>query len=383
MATKIAIVITKLELGGAQKSVLYTARHIADNFEPFLLCGAGGYLDKYAKDHIKNLTFIKHLERPINPIKDMRAFFEIGKTLKEIKPQIVHTNSSKAGILGRLAAKVYTKAKIIHTVHGFAFYEGQNTFVKHFYILLEKLLAKVTDVLIFVSKKDMQNALDLKIITPEKARLIRAGVRVYTPENVRDFNKEKLKEELGLKPENKVVLSISNLKPQKNPLDSVRAAKEVCKILPNTVFLYLGTGPLEKETQNLIKEYKLENNFKLLGHRNDTTHLLTLADAFMLTSLWEGLPMALVEAFFMKVPAVCYNVGGVAEVLQDGENGFLIPPHDYKKSAEKLLEILQGNFKFKEHTLALLNEFDIKDMLLRQQELYTLFGDKNSLFTGV
>ena len=176
MATKIAIVITKLELGGAQKSVLYTARHIADNFEPFLLCGAGGYLDKYAKDHIKNLTFIKHLERPINPIKDMRAFFEIGKTLKEIKPQIVHTNSSKAGILGRLAAKIYTKAKIIHTVHGFAFYEGQNTFVKHFYILLEKLLAKVTDVLIFVSKKDMQNALDLKITTSKYKRKIRRRI---------------------------------------------------------------------------------------------------------------------------------------------------------------------------------------------------------------
>jgi len=380
MATKVALIITKLQLGGAQKSVLYTARHIGDNFEPFLLCGAGGFLDKYAIDHIKNLTFIKHLQRQINPIKDTRAFFEIGKTLKEIKPQIVHTNSSKAGILGRLAAKVFTKAKIIHSVHGFAFYDGQNKLTKNFYILLEKLLAKITDVMIFVSKKDMQTAIDLKITVPEKARLIRAGVRVYTPENIRDFNKEKLKESLGLKPENKVVLSISNLKPQKNPLDSVRVAKEVCKVLPDTVFLYLGTGPLEEKTKKLIKEFNLENNFKLLGHRTDTTHLLTLADAFMLTSLWEGLPMALVEAFFMKVPAVCYDVGGIAEVLQDGENGFLIPPYNYKKSAEKLLEILKGNFKFKEHTLALLNDFDIKDMLLRQQELYTLIGDKNSLF---
>ena len=382
MATKVALIITKLQLGGAQKSVLYTARHIGDNFEPCLLCGAGGYLDKYAKDHIKNLTFIKHLDRAINPFKDTLAFFEIGKTLKKIEPQIVHTNSSKAGILGRLAAKVYTKAKIIHTVHGFAFYEGQNKITKNFYILLEKLLAKITDVMIFVSKKDMQTALDLKITTPEKARLIRAGVRVYTPENVRDFNKEKLKEELGLKPENKVVLSISNLKPQKNPLDSVKVAKEVCKVLPNTVFLYLGTGPLEKETQNLIKKYNLENNFKLLGHRTDTTHLLTLTDAFMLTSLWEGLPMALVEALFMKVPAVCYNAGGVAEVLQDGKNGFVIPKKDVKQAAEKLLTILQNNFKFDDKTLAALADFDIKDMLLRQEELYTIFGDKNSLFTG-
>lgn len=382
MATKIALIITKLELGGAQKSVLYTARHIGDNFEPFLLCGPGGYLDKYAIDHLKNLTFIKHLQRAINPVKDTRAFFEIGKTLKQIKPQIVHTNSSKAGILGRLAAKAYTKAKIIHTVHGFAFYEGQNIFVKNFYIFLEKLLAKITDTIIFVSEADLQAALKLKITTQQKARLIRAGVQVHTKANTRGFNKQKLTEELGLKPENKIVLSIANLKPQKNPLDSIRVAKEVCKVLPNTVFLYLGTGPLETETKNLIKQYNLENNFKLLGHRKDTTHLLSLADAFMLTSLWEGLPMALVEALFMKVPAVCYDAGGIKEVLKDGQNGFLISPHDYKQAAEKLLKILKGEFTFQEHTLALLNDFDIKDMLLRQQELYTLIGDKNGLFNG-
>ena len=382
MATKIAFVITKLELGGAQKSVLYSARHIGDNFEPFLLCGPGGYLDKYAKDHIKNLYFIPTLIRPINPVKDFLAFKDLAKRLKEINPQIVHTNSSKAGILGRLAAKMFTKAKIVHTVHGFAFHKGQNRVIKNFYILLEKLLAKITDIVIFVSNQDMQTALDLKITTKEKARIIRAGVQVKTKENLRNFNKSKLNEELGLKPENKVVLSIANLKPQKNPLDSVRVAKEVCKVFPNTVFLYLGTGPLEAETKALIKQFKLENNFKLLGHRTDTTHLLSIADIFMLTSLWEGLPMALVEALFMKVPAVCYDAGGVAEVLKNGENGFLIPLHDYKKSAQSIIKILQGDFVFKESTLALLSDFDIKDMLLKQQELYTLIGDKNSLFNG-
>ena len=86
MATKVALIITKLDLGGAQKSVLYTARHISDNFEPFLLCGPGGTLDKYAKDHIKNLYFIPPLIRQINPIKDFLAFKEIAKKLKEIDP---------------------------------------------------------------------------------------------------------------------------------------------------------------------------------------------------------------------------------------------------------------------------------------------------------
>jgi len=379
MATKVALIITKLDLGGAQKSILYTARHIGDNFEPFLLCSAGGYLDKYAKDHIKNLYFIPNLVRQINPIKDFLAFFEIGKTLKKIAPQIVHTNCPKAGILGRIAAKLFTKAKVIHTTHGFVFYDGQNVLKKYFYIFIERFAALFADYMIFVSNKDLQTALKYKITTKEKARLIRAGVAVKKKDSLR-FNKEKLLQEFNLKEDAKIVLQVANLKPEKAPLESIKIAQAVCKKMPNTVFLYTGDGPLKTQTENLIKELKLENNFKLIGERTDIPHLLYLADVFLLTSVREGLPMALLEALFMELPAVCYDAGGINEVLQDGKNGFLISQKDTAKAAEKILEILQGHFKFDDKTLAALADFDIKDMLLRQQELYTLVGDKNSLF---
>ena len=382
MATKVALIITKLDLGGAQKSVLYTARHIGDNFEPFLLCGPGGSLDKYAKDHIKNLFFIKPLIRQINPIKDILAFKELAKKLKEINPQIVHTNCPKAGILGRIAAKLFTKAKVIHTTHGFVFYEGQNIFKKYFYILIERFAALFADYMVFVSNKDLQTALKYKITTPKKARLIRAGVTPKTKESLR-FNKTKLFEELGIKEGTKIVLQIANLKPEKNPIESVKIASLVCKQIPNTIFLYTGTGPLKEKTENLIKEFKLESNFKLIGERDDIPHLLSIADVFLLTSIREGLPMALLEALFMKIPAVCYNVGGIAAVLKNGENGVLIPFNDTKKTAESIINILQGNFAFKEQSLALMQDFDIKDMLLKQQELYTLIGDKNGLFNNI
>ena len=382
MATKIAFVITKLDLGGAQKSVLYTARHISDNFEPFLLCGQGGTLDKYAKDHIKNLYFISSLVRQINPIKDLAAFKELAKKLKEIDPQIVHTNCPKAGILGRIAAKLFTKAKVVHTTHGFVFYEGQNIFKKYFYIFIERFAALFADYMVFVSNKDLQTALKYKITTSKKARLIRAGVTPKAKENLR-FNKTKLFEELGIKEDTKIILQTANLKPEKNPLDSVKIANLVCRKMPNTVFLYTGTGPLKTKTENLIKEFKLESNFKLIGEREDIPHLLSIANVFLLTSIREGLPMALLEALFMKIPAVCYNVGGMAEVLKDGENGFLIPFNDTKKAAESIINILQGNFAFKEQSLALMQDFDIKDMLLKQQELYTLIGDKNGLFNNI
>ena len=381
MATKIVFIITKLDLGGAQKSVLYTARHISDNFEPFLLCGEGGTLEKYAKDHIKNLYIIPSLVRQINPVKDFLAFKELAKKLKEIDPQIVHTNCPKAGILGRIAAKLFTKAKVVHTTHGFVFYEGQNVLKKYFYIFLERFAALFADYMIFVSNKDLQTALKYKITTPQKARLIHAGVIPKTKESLR-FNKAKLLEELDIKEGTKIILQTANLKPEKNPLESVKIANLVCKKIPNTVFLYTGTGPLKTKTENLIKELGLENNFKLIGERENIPHLLSIADAFLLTSVREGLPMALLEALFMKVPAVCYDAGGIAEVLKDGENGFLISKNDTKKAAQSIINILQGNFTFKEKSLALLQDFDIKDMLLRQQELYTLIGDKNSLFNS-
>ena len=382
MATKIAFIITKLELGGAQKSVLYSVRHIGDNFEPFLLCGQGGYLDKYAKDHIKNLYFIPNLVRRINPIKDLLAFFEIGKTLKRIAPQIVHTNCPKAGILGRIAAKLFTKAKVIHTTHGFVFYDGQNVLKKYFYILVERFAALFADYMIFVSNKDLRTALKYKITTKEKARLIHAGVTPKTKESLR-FNKIKLFDELNIKEGTKIVLQTANLKPEKNPLDSVKIASIVCKKMPNTVFLYTGAGPFKTKTENLIKELGLENNFKLIGWRDDIPHLLSIASVFLLTSIREGLPMALVEALFMRVPAVCYDAGGINEVLKNGENGFLIPLNDTKKAAQSIINILQDNFIFKEQTLALLTDFNIKDMLLKQEALYTLIGDKNSLFINI
>lgn len=374
--TKTAFIITKLELGGAQKSVLYTAEHLdKKHFESYLLTGMGGYFDDCAKEHIDHVHFINHLQRSISPIKDFIATFEILLTLAKIKPDIVHTNSSKAGILGRFAAMLLRKPKIVHTVHGFGFNDTQNFLVRNFYIFLERFFAKRSDLIIFVSEDNLNSALKLKIAPREKCQLIRAGVELKTKKDFKDFSRADKLKELGLPQDSKIVLSIANLKPQKNPLDMVRAAKAVCAKMPEAVFLYLGTGELEHKTKALIHKYKLENNFKLMGHRDDVPQLLAIADAFSLTSLWEGLPMALAEALSMQVPAACYDCNGVREILRDGRNGFLIPLHNYAMLAARLLNILEGNFTFDE-TSSNIKEFDIKTMLKEQENVYTMLGDK-------
>ncbi|MDR1123149.1 MAG: glycosyltransferase [Elusimicrobiota bacterium] len=378
--TKIAFIITRLELGGAQKSVLYSARNIdKTRFESYLLTGAGGYFDTYAQENIENVFFIPALQRTINPFKDLSAFAQIILALVKIKPQIVHTNSSKAGILGRAAAYFYKRRspwslikkypKIVHTVHGFGFNDRQNFLTRTFYILLEQFFADKSDVLVFVSIADLQTAIKLKIAPAEKCRLIRAGIELKTKSDFKNFDRTAKLAALGLPAESKIILCPANLKPQKNPLDMVRAAKIVCAQMPEAVFLFLGTGPLKKETETLIKDFGLQNNFKLLGHRNDVAQLLAIADVFALSSLWEGLPMALIEAISMQVPAVCYDAGGIAEVLHNGQNGALVQTGDYKGLAGGILNILYVNFTFDFPTAAL-KEFDIKAMLKQQQQLY-------------
>jgi len=372
---KIVFIITKLELGGAQKSVLYSVKNLnRPPLKTYLICGKGGYLDKKAKKDFKNLFFIPDLQREISPFKDLKAFWQIRKRLKNIKPDIVHTNSSKAGILGRLAAFTLSrKIKIIHTVHGFAFYDGQKKLKRNFYIMLEKLLSKITDKIIFVSRADMDNAIKLKITKAAQAVLIRAGVEVKTKQNFKDFDKAAKLKSLGLKENAKIILSLANLKPQKNPLDMVKAAAIVCKKQPDTVYLYTGAGPLKQQTLKLIVKNKLKKNFKLLGPRKDIYELLALSDVFTLSSLWEGLPMALAEALFMEVPAVCYDSGGIKEILQDGKNGFLIPRGNYKALAANHLKALnKKDFTFNNDDL---EDFDIKNMIKRQKELYLSLGE--------
>ncbi|MDR0645933.1 MAG: glycosyltransferase family 4 protein [Elusimicrobiota bacterium] len=377
--TKIVFIITKLELGGAQKSVLYSAENLDKNkFETFLLCGEGGYFDEYARQRIKNIFFIKNLQRQIRPFKDFFAFLEILTILRNIRPDIIHTNSSKAGILGRAAAKLICKRpKIVHTAHGFGFNDRQNYLIRNFYIFLERIFARFTDKIIFVSLRDLKTALKLKIARAEKCRLLRAGVELKTKGNFRDFSRARKIKSLGLNENAKIILSVANLKPQKNPLDMVRAAKIVCEKIPNAVFLYLGTGELEKRAKNLIAQNNLQNNFKLLGHRDDTAELLATADVFALSSLWEGLPMALVEALSMELPAVCYDAGGISELLQDGKNGFLIERGNFEALADAILKILDGSFKF-DCSVVDLQEFDIKEMLKKQEELYEFVtNDRN------
>ena len=371
---KVAHIITRLDFGGAQGNTLYTvARLDRERFDAVIIAGPGGMLGGKAEPD--RLITAERLGRDINPLGDLAAFFELRALLKKIKPEVVHTHSSKAGILGRLAAAAAGVPVVIHTFHGFGFHPAQSPLKRIFFILLEKFCAVFSDALVFVSSANMRTAREAGIGSPEKYRLIRSGVKLGSyPAKI---DRAAKRAALGLLPEDVVVLSIGNAKPQKNPRHFLEAAARLAPRHPGARFVFAGGGEQLEELRAETLARGLEKSCLFLGWREDSGELLAASDIFALTSLWEGLPRSLVEAFKTGLPAVCYRTDGVSDILRDGENGFCLPMGDLDAFCAALDRLLgdAGLRARMARTAAAtdLSGFDIDLMVRQQEDLYSEF----------
>ncbi len=370
--TKVAHIITRLDFGGAQANTLYTAANLdRSRFDAVIITGNFGTLAHRADGYGK-IVFAEKLVREISPLKDLAAFFELRRILKREAPQVVHTHSSKAGILGRLAAYSAGVPAVVHTFHGFGFHPRQGFLKRTFFILLEKFCALFSDALVFVSRSNMETARAAGIGDPAKYRLIRSGVKLagYPAKTDRALKRAAL----GLDDSATVVLSIGNTKPQKNPGHFIEAAARLSGTRPGARFVFVGGG---KELENLRAEARargLEKTCLFPGWREDCAELLAASDIFALTSLWEGLPRALVEALRTGLPAVCYATDGVTDILDDGVNGFPVPQGELGQLCSALARLLddpQLRARLAAGAAATdLAEFDIDHMVRQQEELY-------------
>src|SRR3989338_7998184 len=327
-------VITKLELGGAQKQLLSLINHLdQDKFKPFLFTAKEGFLIPEAQA-LNGLTLKKSrcLERPINPLKDLLALIEIYWFIKRNNIRIVHTHSSKAGILGRWAARLAKVKIIIHTVHGWSFNDYQPRAERLFFIWLERLSARFSDRLVVVSYYDRQKGLHNHIGKENKYTLIRYGVD-YTEFNIKEQN---TREELGINPEDLAVGMIACFKPQKSPRDFIRLAFLTKRILPDARFLLVCDGALRKKIEKLIHKFNLEKQIILTGWRRDIPRILSAIDVFVLTSLWEGLPISVLEAMATSKPVITTHTGGVAEIIIEGGAGVFGSPCEKNKKTQKI-----------------------------------------------
>jgi glycosyltransferase involved in cell wall biosynthesis len=365
-------VITKLELGGAQKQLLSLISHLdKSKYRIFLFTAHQGFLIQNAS-LISDLTLYrsKYLKRQINPTKDIIALIEIFRFIKKNKIEIVHTHGSKAGILGRIAAKLAGKKFIIHTVHGWSFNDFQPFFIRNIFICLERLTAQFTKRLIVVSSYDKGKGLENGIGKESNYTIIRYGI------NKDEFllKDRSIKEELGIKDSDLVVGMISCLKPQKSPQDFVRLAFQINQILPQMKFILIGDGVLRYRVEKLVRRYNLQKNLILTGWRRDIPRILSAIDIFVLTSLWEGLPISVLEAMASAKPVVATHTGGIEEVIIEGKTGFLIPVRDVKKMSDRLITLLKdGNLRKELGQNArdfLDGSYHLENMVNANQDLY-------------
>lgn len=368
----ILYVITQLELGGAQKQLLSLIRHLdKEHYNLFLFTAQEGLLVEEALS-LSGLTLFRsrHLKRPINFLEDLLAAMEIVRFIQKNKIDIVHTHSSKAGVLGRWAG-VLAKAKIIiHTVHGWSFNDFQKPFLRKFYLELERLNAKFTDKIIVVSDHDKQKGLGHKIGSDERYSLLRYGID-RAQFGRRDSS---VRKELGISDDTQVIGTIACLKPQKAPEDFVKLAFLASQVLPQARFLLVGDGVLRKKIEKLIAKFHLGSRFILTGWRRDISRILPAMDVFVLTSLWEGLPIAVLEAMASQVPVVATHTGGISEIITEGKTGFLVSCHDIPSMLKKTCALFR-DAAFKNDIVrgakeSMGEKFDTETMVKAHEDLY-------------
>nr|NIQ17782.1 glycosyltransferase [Candidatus Aenigmarchaeota archaeon] len=321
---RVAHIITMLELGGAQQNTIYTVEHLdRDRYEPILISGPGGILDREVGNNPRiRCFFIRHLVRPISPLRDTLALISLYRLLKSKEVGLVHTHSSKAGILGRWAAHFARVPRIMHTYHGFGFNDYQNWWVRKLLIWLERVTARVTDKLVAVSGENIKKGLANGIGEEQQYTVIHSGIknRAFSEINI-DIDEKR--REIGVEKNESVIGMIACFKPQKAPLNFIRLAERVCSIYSRARFVLVGDGELRPKIEKLIAELNLEKQVILTGWRRDIPQLIHIFDVLVLTSIWEGLPRVFLEAWACGKPVVATNVDGAREAIIDGKNGFL------------------------------------------------------------
>ncbi len=376
----ILYIITKLELGGAQKQLICLIRGLdKERYNIFLFTAQEGILMPEVLSisdlHIKRSNF---LERNLNPIKDFLAMIEIFFFIKTNKIDIVHTHSSKAGILGRIAGWLAGVKIKVHTVHGWPFHQYQPFLTRVTFVLLEKITSFFTDKLIVVSGPDLRKGVKYVRRNKNKYTLIRYGVELECASSEKTL--KMVREELKIKEGDILVGNISCFKPQKAPLDYLRLAEIIKKSFPAVKFILVGDGILRKMIENEILRANLQNNVILTGWRKDISAILSSIDIFALTSLWEGMPITVLEAMCCAKPVVATDTGGIREIVIDGYNGFLVNPKDIQTMSQKLL-LLLGSKELREKMGSLGrkhlgSKFNLQSMIQANQDLYATLNQR-------
>lgn len=370
--------ITRLIVGGAQENIMFTAILLdKSRYQVDILSGpqtgSEGSLIGEVRARGISLTIFPDMLRQVSFYHDILCLLKLIRYIRQKKYTIVHTHSSKAGILGRLAARLAGVPIIVHTVHGWSFHEHMHPVIQNTYIILERWVSRFTNKIIVVAGKDIEKGLQHGIGRPEQYRLIRSAIPLdeFDPARV---DRDTMRAELGIPLDAFVVGNVGRFSTQKNPIDWVRVAGRISRKLPECRFLLVGDGPLHPEVEAALAEEGIVDRTTLTGLRRDIPRLMAAMDVFLLTSLWEGLPRVIPQAMAMGLPVIANDVDGSSEAVLPGKTGYLCRPGALDEIADCCINLLvdrenrlvMGN---NGHDYAI-SEFDIRQMVIQIDNVY-------------
>lgn len=336
----------------------------------------GHELDTRFAEEVEELGVRLHpvaMRRAVKPFDDLKGVIQLARIMRRGRYDVVHLHSSKAGILGRVAAKL-NRMKTVYTPNGFYFLNAESRLARSFYLVAERLAGLLTDRLVAVSESERDATIRTRTVAQRKIAVIpnaieSDGIRPDPEAGAR------IRAELGIAPGIKVLGTVSRFIDQKDPLTMIRALRAVLDREPDVRFIWAGEGgDREQETLALARELDVRGAIHFLGFRHDVQDVMNAFDVFVLSSTFEGLPYALLEAMFLEIPVVATDVVGSRDVVTDDETGVLVPPRHPAELAAGILRLLDDGERRRRLAVAakarVEEHHSIEKMIARIEELY-------------
>ena len=376
---KVLRIIARLNIGGpAIHTILLTAGLNNEKFESTLVTGVegkheGNMLDLAAAKRVKPII-VPQLRRNIDPVGGLTALVRLYRLMRRQKPHIVHTHTATAGLLGRLAAKLAGVPVILHTFHGHVLRGYFGPIRSKALVWMERFLARLSDRIVTVSEGQRRELAGYGIAPLEKIAVVHLGFELEDLLACESHRGE-LRRELGLADEDKLIGIVARLVPIKNHRHFLQAAEVVAEAVPQARFLVVGDGELREDLETYTRDLGLDGRVLFTGWRHDLARIYAGLDVVALTSINEGTPVSLIEAMAAGIPVAATAVGGVPDVVVDGETGYLVKAGDVKGIAEAIIELLRSPGKATEMgnagRKAVYPKFAAQTLLANVEQLYS------------
>lgn len=324
MTQRVAHIITRCVAGAGGVAVRGAVSLPPDLYSSTLVVGSGDVLLDEARAHGVEVIVVPDLVSPISPASDARALRSLDAIIRSGQFDVVHTHSAKAGVLGRVAAARARVPRIVHTLHGFPWHDFQSVAVRHAYIRTERALSRITDAYLAVGTGVAVEALRRGVVRPDQ--LVTIGPAVEPARvTASPLSRARARAVLGLPDDATVVGTVGRMDFQKAPEVMLEALRRMHE---RAFLVWVGGGPLLEETAHRARAAGLSDRVLLLGNRQDVPELLPAFDVFAMSSRYEGLPCAIVEAQECGIPVVATSVNAVSDVVVPGVTGLLVAPQD-------------------------------------------------------